>query len=46
MKLAVNKVFMASSFDLEGRVSFDGPAELDDRPLLSEDFEYLPIPHA
>ena len=27
MKLAVNKDFMASSFDLNGRVSFDGPAE-------------------
>jgi hypothetical protein len=27
MKLAVNKIFMASSFDLEGRLSSDGPAE-------------------
>jgi hypothetical protein len=27
MKLAVNKDFMESSFDLDGHVSFDGPAE-------------------
>jgi hypothetical protein len=27
MKLAVNKIFMASSFDLDGRLSSDGPAD-------------------
>lgn len=35
MKLAVNKSFTTSSFDLDGRVSCDGSAELVDHPLFT-----------